>query len=704
MSFFSEDRANELKALFFETSQELLQALNDQGLELEQHPEDSETVRAIRRTVHTLKGDSAACGYKDLSELAHELEDVLSPEIAARDSSVTAQVVLTAADVFDSMISAYRGNVSPPSGAALRELIDGLKQQPATPKTPAFSPSFAWTEYERRIVERSINGKPVFNVGIEIDPRCPMLSAGLQLVHNVLKELGTVLVVHPEEGASDAAIRSVEAVIATGGTPEWMAAKCRIPLVVSNVVVRAWQSDTSTTAEQDAPAAPIAADSDPATPSSQNPVTTAEAPVDDSTSAPATSAGSQLETVLRVDAERIDTVLNLVGELVIGKSMLYQAMAEFNLRFPKDPLRAKFADLMTFQAQALSELQRSVMKIRMVPVEQLFRRFPRIVRDVAKIRNRSVVLQMSGQETDLDKSIVDALAEPLAHLVRNAVDHGIEPPDERIRCGKRDEGQVHLNAYHQGNHVVIEVSDDGRGIDPQKVISRAISTGLMTAQQASKLNDSEIQDLIFEPGFSTASEVTEISGRGVGLDVVRTVLERMKGSVAVRSRVGEGTTFVLKVPLTLAIIRALLFRAGERLYAVPLTSVVEIARASQAEIHRVDGREVLQLRDDVLTLIRPGRLGRAADARSRKIFVVVVSVGERKFGFVVDTLVGEEELVIKSLDDHLVSTGMVSGASIRGDGKVVLVLNVGAVVERLVRRDLHASHGELAAINSGVGA
>ncbi len=703
MSFFSDERTNELKELFFESAQELLQSLNEQGLDLEKRPGDSEVIRGIRRTVHTLKGDSAACGYKDLSELAHQLEDVLTPELASRDSGETAQVVLTAADVFDSILSAYRANSAPPSGDALRELVEGLKHKPANTADDGFKPNFDWTEYERLVIEQAIDGKPVYNIGLKIDPQCPMRFAALQLINNVLKEAGTVLVMRPDENTPADNVSIVEAVLASSQDSEWLSRKCRVPAVVSNVVISPYLRPTSA----DIPSAtePLGDVLATLTPQAvlDAPMSLPQAvPADDSQ--PASSAApvpTATENILRVDAERIDNVLNLVGELIIGKSMLNQAIGEFTKRFPKDPLRARFADMVAYQSQALNELQRSVMKIRMVPVEQIFRRLPRVVRDVAKLRNKTVNLEISGQDTDLDKSILDALAEPLTHLVRNAVDHGIELPTDRISCGKLAEGKVRLNAFHQGNQVIIEVSDDGRGIDPQKVITKAIASGVVTAEEASRMTDAEIIDLIFEPGLSTADEVTEISGRGVGLDVVKTVLQRMKGSVSVHSRPGEGTTFQLKVPLTLAIIRALLFRAGCHLYAVPLNAVVEITRASESELHRVDGREVLQLRDQVLTLVRPGRLlggSTPVSHKRRKLFVVVVTLADRKFGLIVDKLVGEEELVIKALDDHLVSTNLVSGASILGDGAVVLILNVTAVVERLGRmKDTDRNFGELAA-------
>jgi two-component system chemotaxis sensor kinase CheA len=389
---------------------------------------------------------------------------------------------------------------------------------------------------------------------------------------------------------------------------------------------------------------------------------------------------------LRVEAGRIDSVLNLVGELIIGKSMLQQALNEFARRYPRDLLRGRFADAMGFQARVLNDLQRSVMKIRMVPVEQLFRRFPRMVRDVSRQCGREVELVLSGQDTDLDKGILDAIAEPLTHLVRNAVSHGIETPEERRQAGKPAQGVVRLNAYHQGNQVVVEVSDDGRGIDAAKIRTKAIELGMATAEEAARLTEAETLDFIFRPGFSTAEEVTEVSGRGVGMDVVQSVLHRLKATVSVDTRPGQGTTFRLKLPLTLAIIKALLFWVEQRLYAIPLNAVLEIARTHESEVHQVDNYEVLQLRNQVLPLLRLGR-SRVVDepGKSSKLFVLVITVGERKFGLIVDALEGEEELVIKALDDQTFSTDLVSGASILGDGKIILILNLPAVVEHFAR-------------------
>jgi two-component system chemotaxis sensor kinase CheA len=322
----------------------------------------------------------------------------------------------------------------------------------------------------------------------------------------------------------------------------------------------------------------------------------------------------------------------------------------------------------------------------MVPVEQLFRRFPRMVRDVARQCGHDVDLELSGLETDLDKGILDAIAEPLTHLVRNAVSHGIEPAEQRRSQGKPPRGKIRLHAYHQGNQVVVEISDDGRGVDAQKIRQKAIELGMVTAEEAARLSEAETLDFMFRAGFSTAEEVTEVSGRGVGMDIVQSVLQRMKATIHVETHVGQGTTFRLKLPLTLAIIKALMFWVEQRLYAIPLNAVSQIARTRESEVHQVDNYEVLQLRNQVLPLLRLGRPSATeVDRKSTKLFVLVITVGEKKYGLIVDALEGEEELVIKALDDQTFATDLVNGASILGDGKVVLILNLPAVVEHVAR-------------------
>jgi two-component system chemotaxis sensor kinase CheA len=695
MSDQSDDRGLELRELFFETSQELVQALNEEALKLEKAPGDEEIVRSIRRTVHTLKGDSAACGLRELSELAHQFEDALSVEGAAAQTTI-AEIAFAAADLFAEMITAYHGGDKIPESTGLKRKIQELTSSPAPKKSrkkkalPAAAVATAaqWTTPERQaMTQAQAEGFAVFHVVAKIDPHCAMPIAGRQLVYKALVTAGRVIAQRPDP-RSTATPKQVEFVLASTETPEKIAAKAKVPTIIEEVATELLlaatplpaASQTSAPAQKNMEVAPPPA---PGTEASESqPVETL--PTETPSVSPDPSHA--LENILRVEAGRIDNVLNLVGELIIGKSMLQQALSDLSSRYPKEPLRGKFADAMAFQARVLNDLQRSVMKIRMVPVEQLFRRFPRMVRDVARQCGREVELVLSGQDTDMDKGILDSIAEPLTHMVRNCVSHGIESPEERRAAGKPPQGRIKLNSYHQGNQVLVEISDDGRGIDIPRVRRKAVDLGLVSAEEVARLTDTEALDFIFKPGFSTAEQITAVSGRGVGMDIVQSVLHRLKAAVSVETRPGQGTTFRLKLPLTLAIIKALMFWVEGRLYAIALNAVIEIARADEAEVHQVDNYEVLQLRNQVLPVLRLGRPAATRDgAKARKIFVLVISVGEKKFGLIVDGLEGEEELVIKALDDHTFYTDLVSGASILGDGRVVLILNLPAVVEHFAR-------------------
>jgi two-component system chemotaxis sensor kinase CheA len=695
VTFSPDDRASELRDLFFESAEEILQAMNDAGLALEERPSDKESLRSVRRAVHTLKGDSAACGYRELSELAHELEDVLTPDLVKEHAGLIAEVVLTAADTFRDMLAAYRSNLQPPDGGALREYVQRLLHKPATARRDKpleeTAATFNWTEYERLLIAESFRrGETVYQVAMHLAGEAILPAAAYELAKKALERAGKILALRPEDSAEVVSGGLLEAALASSKPADWIRKRCQVPSVVAQISVNRIPLletgprdvlDILVESEAAAVSASVAggtSDSDDGEMEDEDDA--------QSSGAPTGLAHAVAENTLRVDAGRIDTVMNLVGELIIGKSMLQRTIAEFERRFAKDALRGKFSDALAFQSRILNELQKSVMKIRMVPVEQLFRRFPRIVRDVAKQLNKEIALEIAGQNTDLDKSILDALAEPLAHLIRNAADHGIETVSERAAAGKPGSGTVRLDAYHEGDQVVIEVSDDGRGIDREKIIRRAIERGLMSATETSRLNEAEINHLIFTPGFSTAENVTEISGRGVGLDVVKAALDNLKGSIEIETEAGKGTTFRLIVPLTLASIQALLFHVAGRLYAVPIASVVEITRITEAEVHRVDDHEVFQLRQQVLTLVRLERLESSETfERSKRVFVVVIGAGSRRFGLAVDKLMGEEELVIKALEDQLVTSPLVSGASILGDGTIVLILNIPAVVSHLAR-------------------
>ncbi len=731
MSSFSGDRAGELRQIFFESAQEILQAMNEQALRLEKHSDDLEALRSLRRAVHTLKGDAAACGFRELSHLAHEFEDALVGENLAQ-SAATVETALAAADVFGEMLEAYQTGKAVSTAKTLRQMIARLAQpaeaavsgkksssprakskegatkitkktkeppaqaassnggaatHPPSAKTiasPDEKPS--WTEYERIAIDSALHKPvPVYQLRLEIDPNCAMLEAGLQIVHNILTKAGAVLAFSPATSQDLETSRRIHAVVSSKEAASTLARKCRVPGIVAEVNLAALPPLESSRPEAGAPFGEemtVAPGENSAAPQpSEKTLSDAEndTPRVEET---ARSAATAVENLLRVDSERIDNVLNLVGELIIGRSMFQQTLYEFAKRFPKDPLRTRFADAFAFQSRVLNDLQRSVMKIRMVPVEQLFRRFPRLVRDTARVCNKRVELILAGQDTDLDKGILDSLAEPVAHLVRNAISHGIEDAPERLRAGKPEHGTLRLAAYHQGNQVVIEIADDGKGLDADKIRNKAVGRGLVSAEEAQRFNESDLLKLIFVPGFSTAEQVTEVSGRGVGLDVVQNVLLRLKGSVSVESNPGQGTVFRLRLPLTLAIIKAILFRVEHRLYAVPLNSVAEMTRVHQSDIHLVDGHEVMQLRKEVLTLVR---LGRPAEAGHDKLFVLVVSHAGQKLGLVVDELSGQEELVIKALDTNILSSDLISGVSILGDGRVVLILNLAAVAERRSR-------------------
>ena len=703
MTEFFDDRGAELREIFFESAYELLQSLNSEALKLEKNPGDAETIRTIRRVVHTLKGDAAACGFRELSELAHQFEDALSTE--GSGLTALAEVAFSAADTFSSMLNSYQEGKPVAAASSLQEAIQSLAGQPkkksARKKSAVAAHSATlWTEYELAAMRHAIDRKfNVFHVSAGIDPSCVMPIAARQLLVSALSGVAEVLATRPESGFAGN-VQTMDLLIATDRTAEQIGAKAKIPTVFSRVDVVRLGTEKKPKRKSSTPKASAVEDAVLSTPESGRVSTNLEFAVAvpnvepdvldataHETAEPVRPVNTSSENILRVDAERIDNVLNLVGELIIGKSMLQQALNEFARENPKDPLRGRFADAMSFQARVLNDLQRSVMKVRMVPVEQLFRRFPRMVRDVSKQCAKQVELVMTGQDTDLDKGLLDTIAEPLTHLVRNSISHGIEGTADRAALGKPEHGTIQLKAHHQGNQVVVEVIDDGKGIDVEAVRQRALQQGVIGIGEAARLTDAETLDLVFRPGFSTAKEITEISGRGVGLDVVRSVLQKLKGTVEIDTRPGLGTTFRMKLPLTLAIIKALLFRVEKKLYAISLNAVAEISRAREGDLHRVDGYEVLQLRNQVLPLVRLGRRVNEFDGSDQRerIFILVIAFGERKIGLIVNELEGEEELVIKSLDHQTVATDLVSGASILGDGRVVMIMNVAAILERFAK-------------------
>lgn len=399
----------------------------------------------------------------------------------------------------------------------------------------------------------------------------------------------------------------------------------------------------------------------------------------------------QAEQSIRVDTKRLDDVLNLVGELVLGRNRLMKLTSKLeggaNLE-----LESAFNEVSAHIDLITSDLQLAVMKTRMQPVGKVFGKFPRMVRDLAKVRGKDVELVLSGEETEVDKSVVEEIGDPLVHLVRNSIDHGMEPnKEDRIAKGKPEKGTVKLSAYQEGDHIVIEVSDDGRGINVDAVKAKAIEKGILTEADAAKMEEKEALSLIFLPGFSTAKEVTDISGRGVGMDVVKTNISRLNGTIEIDSRMGIGTRFMIKLPLTMAIIQTLMVEVGREMFAVPLSNVLEAIKLESSALHRIEGREVITYRDAVLPVIRLSDQFNISVAENNHWYLVVIIVNNKRYGILVDRLIGQEEVVIKPIDSDVTAAEEVAGATITGDGKVVLILDVGKMIlnimdERLGKR------------------
>jgi two-component system chemotaxis sensor kinase CheA len=455
----------------------------------------------------------------------------------------------------------------------------------------------------------------------------------------------------------------------TVSTKEEIRRAARVPGVTSKVLLREQKGATT-------PAPTVVPETSFPSVPEEGPMTRAGS----SSSIPAAS------DQLRVEVSKIDRIMNLVGELVIGRSMVTQALVEFEAGDERGTAANRLSDANGFLERTMTELQAAVLKIRMVPVEHVFRRFPRMVRDLAHSRDKRVELEIQGGLTELDKSIVDSLGEPLLHLVRNAIDHGLETPEERVLAGKPAMGKLRLAAFYEGNHAHVVVEDDGRGIDLGRVGERAVKLGLVESGQLDAMTPSDILNTIYQPGFSTSESITDISGRGIGMDVVRESIENLKGVIELSTAPGKGTRFLIRLPLTLAILRAVLVEVAGKAFAVPLTGVLEIVRIPREETTSILGQRVLHWRDQVVPLLSLREsLGLGASAPSEgRDFVLLVGEAERRVGLVAEGLLGEQELVVKPIEDPLARSPGVAGASILGDGRVVLILHTRGLLDKHV--------------------
>ena len=400
---------------------------------------------------------------------------------------------------------------------------------------------------------------------------------------------------------------------------------------------------------------------------------------------PAASSSSAVaqEQTIRVEVKRLDHLMNLIGELVLGKNRLLKIYDDVEERYEGEKFLEELNQVVSSLSLVTTDIQLAVMKTRMLPIAKVFNKFPRMIRDLSRDLGKQIDLEISGEETELDKSIVEEIGDPLVHIIRNSCDHGIEDPETRKAMGKPEKGLVQLKAYNEGNHIVVEIVDDGKGLDADMLKSKSIEKGIITEREADAMSEKEAFGLIFRPGFSTAAKVTNVSGRGVGMDVVKTNIEKLNGIIDIESEVGKGTVMKLKIPLTLAIIQSLLVGTQEEFYAIPLASVLETVRVPIDDIYTIDGKNVLRLRDEVLSLVRLSDVfgvEKVFDGGDHT-YVVIIGVAEAKLGIIVDTLVGQEEIVIKSMGDYLQNIPGIAGATIRGDGRVTLIIDVGAMME-----------------------
>ncbi|TLD89959.1 hybrid sensor histidine kinase/response regulator [Helicobacter sp. MIT 03-1614] len=630
------DDLQEIKEDFLVEAFEMIEQLDQDLVELESNPEDLDLLNRIFRVAHTIKGSSSFLNFDILTRLTHNMEDVLNK--ARRDElKITPDVmdvVLHSIDLMKALLVAIRDNgTDANSGIEIDDTVVRLQAisnggAPTAEDSPAPAPQAQSTESAPADSNNPLADEP------ELD-------YSKMSTEEVEAEIERLLKKRQE---ADKQARAAQK--AGGATPAVQAPK--------------------------APEAPKPAAAKPAAKA---------APKKDGggEKAPATN----VEQTVRVDVKRLDHLMNLIGELVLGKNRLIKIYGDVEERYDGERFLEELNQVVASISSVTTDVQLAVMKTRMQPVGKVFNKFPRMVRDLSRELGKNIELVITGEETELDKSIVEEIGDPLVHIIRNSCDHGIEKPEDRIAAGKPEGGTVNLKAYNEGNHIVIEVADDGKGLDADMLRHKAIEKGLISEREADSMSDKEAFGIIFKPGFSTAAAITNVSGRGVGMDVVKTNIEKLNGIIDIESEKGVGTTQKLKIPLTLAITQALLVAVQEEYYAIPLSSVIETVRVSQDEIYTVDGKSVLRLRDEVLPIVHLADIFKVNFVleSTNEVYVVVIGLAEQKMGVIVDYLVGQEEVVIKSLGYYLKGTEGIAGATVRGDGKITMIVDVAAMMD-----------------------
>ena len=693
---------NQYMEMFLEESREHLQSLNDGLLALENDPEEVSVVNDIFRNAHTIKGMSATMGFTKIAELTHDMENVFDL-LRKEQMKVNPDIMDTLFKTIDSLeqmiesvgsggpedvvdITSFASKLSAlASGKSISEAepapAPAAEAAPAAAAAPAAGPSIEYSDTDKDVILEAANGgMHAYHIKVTLAAGCVLKSARTYMVMNSLDQVGEVVKSVPpaEDLEQEKFDQSFDVVVVTDSEMKPIEETL---LSISEVDTVEMTDAVEEIKQLEAPAA-AAAPAEAAAPAASNvPATTAPtAPAAKSAAPPAKKPAADAKKLkggqsVRVDIEKLDTLLNLMGELVINKVRLEQIGITHRL--------TELTETLEQMDRVTTDLQTVVMKVRMVPVGQVFNRFPRMVRDLAKELNKELNLTVEGEETELDRTVIDEIGDPIMHLLRNSLDHGLEHPDEREAKGKPRIGEVGLIARHEGNNVVIMVTDDGKGIDADVIRRKAVEKGMISQEEADSLDDADAVRLIFLPGFSTAEQITDVSGRGVGMDVVRSKIETLGGHVDVETKIDEGSVFKIKLPLTLAIIQALLVKVQEEMYAIPLGSIDSTINITQEDIKTVRNKEVIVLRGQIIPIIRLGdvlNVPRVNEKDNDDIFVVVVHIGERKAGIVVDNLIGQQEIVIKTLGKLLAGLKVISGATVLGDGRVAMILDVSALM------------------------
>ncbi len=658
------DDLQEIMEDFLIEAFEMNEQLDQDLVELEHNPEDLDLLNRIFRVAHTIKGSSSFLNLNILTHLTHNMEDVLN---RARKGEIKItpdimDVVLRSIDLMKTLLVTIRDTGSDANNGKENEIEEAVKQLQA-------------------ITSQNLEGAK------EGTKEAPQKEVKEENKENKAKAPTT------ENTSSDNPLADEPDLDYTNMSAEEVEAE------IERLLNKRQEADKERRAQKKQEAKPKqeeqAKPKQEVTPKTETHKT--ETPKTETPKAPKTETKAKakadteenkapsigVEQTVRVDVRRLDHLMNLIGELVLGKNRLIRIYGDVEERYDGEKFLEELNQVVSSISAVTTDLQLAVMKTRMQPVGKVFNKFPRMVRDLSRELGKSIELIIEGEETELDKSIVEEIGDPLIHIIRNSCDHGIEPLEERRRLNKPETGKVQLSAYNEGNHIVIKISDDGKGLDPVMLKEKAIEKGVISERDAEGMSDREAFNLIFKPGFSTAKVVSNVSGRGVGMDVVKTNIEKLNGIIEIDSEVGVSTTQKLKIPLTLAIIQALLVGVQEEYYAIPLSSVLETVRISQDEIYTVDGKSVLRLRDEVLSLVRLSDIFKvdAILESNSDVYVVIIGLADQKIGVIVDYLIGQEEVVIKSLGYYLKNTRGIAGATVRGDGKITLIVDVGAMMD-----------------------